>query len=174
MTLTRGLGQSALSVISIAIVGHWFTRRIDTAMAIYSVVLSIGFMVAFPSSARSSRRGAGATPGLPSACALVAGLAPLSWLLVRRSPGRGCASTPQTQTGHTPGRSALRTPAFWIFALGTALYGLVASGIGLFNESILAERGFGADVYYQTLVVTAMTALVGQLPAAAGWRRGCR
>jgi MFS family permease len=43
----------------------------------------------------------------------------------------------------------------------------VASGIGLFNESILAERGFGAEVYYQTLVVTAMTALVGNF--AGGW-----
>src|SRR6187402_212174 len=27
VTLTRGLGQSALSVISIALVGQWFTRR---------------------------------------------------------------------------------------------------------------------------------------------------
>jgi len=41
------------------------------------------------------------------------------------------------------------------------MYGLVASGIGLFNESILAERHFGPDVYYQTLAVTAMTGLGG-------------
>ena len=63
--------------------------------------------------------------------------------------------------------TALVEPAFWIFATGTALYGLVASGIGLFNESILAERGFGANVYYQTLVVTALTALAGNF--AGGW-----
>src|SRR6267143_72926 len=48
ITLTRGLGQSALSVVSIALVGHWFVRKIDTAMAVYSVVMSIGFMIAFP------------------------------------------------------------------------------------------------------------------------------
>ena len=30
VTLTRGFGQSALSVISIALVGQWFVRRIDT------------------------------------------------------------------------------------------------------------------------------------------------
>ena len=48
VTLTRALGQSALSVVSIAMVGQWFVRRIDMAMAIYSVVLSIGFMIAFP------------------------------------------------------------------------------------------------------------------------------
>jgi MFS family permease len=59
------------------------------------------------------------------------------------------------------------TPAFWVFAVGTALYGLVASGIGLFNESILAERGFGPEVYYQTLVVTALVALAGNF--LGGW-----
>jgi len=48
MTLTRGVGQSALSVVSIAMVGHWFVRRINTAMAVYSLALSVGFMVAFP------------------------------------------------------------------------------------------------------------------------------
>jgi MFS family permease len=62
---------------------------------------------------------------------------------------------------------ALAMPSFWVFAIGTALYGLVASGIGLFNESILAQRGFGPTVYYQTLAVTAMTALVGNF--AGGW-----
>jgi MFS family permease len=62
---------------------------------------------------------------------------------------------------------ALATHAFWIFATGAALYGLVASGIGLFNESILAERGFGPNVYYQSLVITAMTALAGNF--AGGW-----
>ena len=59
------------------------------------------------------------------------------------------------------------TPPFWVFAIGAALYGLVASGIGLFNESILAEHGFGPNVYYQSLVVTALTALVGNF--AGGW-----
>jgi MFS family permease len=40
-------------------------------------------------------------------------------------------------------------------------------GIGLFNESILAQRGFTADIYYQTLAITAMTALIGNF--AGGW-----
>jgi MFS family permease len=67
-------------------------------------------------------------------------------------------------------RAALLTPAFWVFAIGAALYGLVASGIGLFNESILIERGFGPNIYYQTLVVTAMTALAGNF--LGGWLAG--
>lgn len=48
LTLTRAVGQSALSVVSIAMVGRWFVRRVDCAMAVYSILLSIGFMAAFP------------------------------------------------------------------------------------------------------------------------------
>ena len=71
------------------------------------------------------------------------------------------------EAGATLARGRREHPAFWIFSIGAALYGLVASGIGLFNESILAERGFSADVYYQTLVVTAITALAGNF--GGGW-----
>jgi MFS family permease len=47
------------------------------------------------------------------------------------------------------------------------VYGLLASGIALFNESILAERGFDAATYYRTLVITALTALAGNF--LGGW-----
>jgi len=185
VTLTRGLGQSALSVISLAMVGQWFVRRIDTAMAIYSIVMSIGFMIAFPlvgSLVQSiGWRGAWMSIGIT----LIVALAPLAWLFVqrdpetigigpdgdradRRHPTHGTHSTHSThQEDGATWQEALSTPAFWTFSVGAALYGLVASGIGLFNESILAERGFGADVYYQTLVVTALTALAGNF--GGGW-----
>jgi MFS family permease len=110
--------------------------------------------------------------------ALIAGLAPLAWSVVRRSP-ESCGLTPDGE-GSLPRSSdaeielagyswnhAVLTPAFWVFAVGTALYGLIASGIGLFNESILSERGFGPEVYYQTLVITALVALVGNF--LGGW-----
>ena len=48
VTLTRGFGQSALSVASLALVGKWFSRRLGTAMGVYAVAMSIGFMAAFP------------------------------------------------------------------------------------------------------------------------------
>jgi MFS family permease len=189
VTLTRGLGQSALSVISIALVGHWFTaRRLDTAMAVYSIVLSVGFMAAFPLVGWVVQEWGWRTAWFAVGATLIAGLAPLSWLIVRRSPaaiglesdGSHPPSPRSGYGGQEPAsnsepagyewKAALATPAFWVFALGTALYGLVASGIGLFNESILAERGFGARVYYQTLGVTAMTALAGNF--LGGWLAG--
>ena len=168
VTLTRGLGQSALSVISIALVGQWFTKRLDTAMAIYSIVLSVGFMAAFPLAGWLVQEWGWRSAWFAVGGTLVAGLAPLSWLIVRRSPAAVGLET-EDDTGHTWG-AAVVTPAFWVFALGTALYGLVASGIGLFNESILAERGFGPRVYYQTLGVTAITALAGNF--LGGWLAG--
>ncbi|MSO57053.1 MAG: MFS transporter [Acidobacteria bacterium] len=179
VTLTRALGQSAMSVVSLAMVGQWFVRRIDMAMAIYSVVLSVGFMTAFPlvGSLVQSRGWRFAWLGVGAA--ILAGLVPLGLLVVRRSPEviglspdgdvpdhhpppaihQSPIPSLQPLTGYTL-FDALRTPAFWVFAIGAALYGLVASGIGLFNESILAERGFGPGIYYQTLVITAMTGLL--------------
>ena len=174
LTLTRALGQSALSVVAIAIVGHWFVRRIDRAMAVFSVVLSVGFMIAFPVVGWIVQTRGWRSAWLSIGMALLIVLAPLGWLIVRRSP-ESCGLEPDgaaSADGTDAERSlawqvALKTPAFWLFASGTALYGLVASGVGLFNESILAERGFGAEIYYQTLVVTAITALAGN--GLGGW-----
>jgi MFS family permease len=171
ITLTRGLGQSALSVVSLAMVGQWFVRRISVAMAVYSVVMSVGFMIAFPLVGSLVQRWGWRGAWFAVGVVLAAGLAPAAWLLVRRSPeAHGVHPDGDTAPGEMTGytwTAALATPAFWVFALGAALYGLVASGIGLFNESILAERGFGPQVYYQTLVVTALTALAGNF--AGGW-----
>jgi MFS family permease len=176
LTLTRALGQSALSVIALAIVGHWFVRRIDRAMAVFSVVMSVGFMLAFPAVGWLVQSYGWRSAWMSIGVALLIVLAPVGWLIVRRSPESvgldpdGTSSAPtQPLRGHR-WRDALSTPAFWVFAIGTALYGLVASGIGLFNESVLAERGFGPEVYYQTLVVTAMTALAGN--GLGGWLAG--
>ena len=165
VTFTRGLGQSALSVISLAMVGQWFGRGIDAAMALYSIVMSVGFMIAFPLVGSLVQSSGWRTAWLTIGLALIAVLAPASVILARRAP-RSDESADAELIGAT-WQEAVSTPAFWIFSIGAALYGLVASGIGLFNESILAERGFTADVYYQTLVVTAITALAGNF--GGGW-----
>jgi MFS family permease len=167
VTLTRAFGQSALSVISITMVGQWFTRGIDAAMAVYSIALSIGFMIAFPVVGSMVQSAGWRTAWLSVGLALLMILAPASLLLARRVEPRGGDALASPETDGATWQEALATQAFWIFSIGAALYGLVASGIGLFNESILAERGFGADVYYQTLVVTAMTALIGNF--GGGW-----
>ncbi|HKO43788.1 MAG TPA: MFS transporter [Pyrinomonadaceae bacterium] len=190
ITLTRGFGQSALSVVSITMVGKWFVHRLNVAMAVYTVVLSVGFMLAFPLIGAMVIESGWRKTWWIVGLALMFGLAPLSWLLVRKSP-ESCSLQPDVDTSKTIEadgtdfsvvkgqagmpvplfsftlRQALLTPAFWVFGIAGAVYGLVASGIALFNESILAERGFDASTYHRSLVIVALTSLVGNF--LGGW-----
>jgi MFS family permease len=176
ITLTRGLGQGALSVVSITIVGQWFVRRLSLAMAVFTIALSVGFMLAFPIVGATVIKYGWRTAWTAVGLTLLLGLAPFAWLLVRRTP-EACGLPPDGEcriedgiadvtTGHTLWQ-ALSTPAFWVFGLASAVYGLIASGIALFNESILAERGFDASTYHRSLVIVALAALVGNL--VGGW-----
>jgi len=176
ITLTRGFGQSALSVVSITMVGQWFVRRLNLAMAVYTIALSIGFMLAFPLIGAIVLANGWRTAWWIVGVALLVGLAPLALLFVRRSP-ESCAIDPDgelrpaetnadVRTDYTL-REALATPSFWIFGISSAVYGLIASGIALFNESILAERRFDASTYHRSLVIVALTSLVGNF--LGGW-----
>lgn len=173
LVLSRGLGQSALSVVSLTMVGQWFKRRLNLAMASYSVLLSVGFMAAFPLVGNAivahGWRNAWAAIGW----CLVLGLSPLALLLVRRGPEQ-CGINLETDTAAENQNGpdftwleALWTPSFWVFAVASSTYNLIASGIGLFNESILAERGFAAGVYHRSLVIMALTSLAGNF--LGGW-----
>ena len=86
LTLTRGLGQSALSVASLALVGKWFTRRLNPAMAWYSVVLSMGFIAAFPLVGAIVERSGWRVAWGGIGWTLLLGLTPLLALIVRNSP----------------------------------------------------------------------------------------
>ena len=176
ITLTRGLGQSALSVVSLTIVGKWFVRRLNIAMAVYTVALSVGFMMAFPLVGAMVVTNGWRTAWWGIGIALLFGLAPLAFLLVRRSPescaleADGAAAPEQVAREKSGGftlSQALLTPSFWVFGISSAIYGLIASGIALFNESILAERGFNASTYHRSLIIVALMGLVGNF--VAGW-----
>src|SRR6187455_2434640 len=180
VTLTRGFGQSALSVVSLAMVGKWFCRRLTVAMAIYALVMSIGFMVAFPLVGATVQSAGWRIAWAAIGLALLVVLAPVAWWLDRSSPEtigasldgdpspalKGSATATPDARQWTLGET-LRSPAFWVFALASSVYGLVASGIGSLNESILAERGFAPDIYYNALAVTAITGLAGNFAAGA-------
>jgi MFS family permease len=177
VVLTRGVGQSALSVASIALVGKWFLRRVGHAMAVYSVLLSVGFMIAIPS-LEAAVRHAGWRPAWGGMGLVLAVLvAPLLYLVVRSSPeslglrvdGDDVPLEPGRDSRPDDGRTlgqALATPAFWALALGGFVFNGAYSGITLFNESILAERGFGASPA-GPLIVIVFTGLAANF--LAGW-----
>ncbi len=179
VTMSRGLGQSALSVVSLALVGKWFAKRLNQAMGIYSLLVGIGFVIAFPLVGQlvqsTGWRGAWSSVGIA-----VLALTPVVWLTVRNEPLREAGpSNPNAVEVHGDVEDiaaqptdltvwdALGSAAFWVFALASSMFGLVYSGIALFNQSILEERGFDASIYYLALVVTTLLGLAANF--AGGW-----
>jgi MFS family permease len=166
--LTRAIGQSALSVASITAVGKSFGARVGMAMGVYSVLLSVFFAIAFIAIGASVQTGGWRWAWTQVALGLAFVVTPAVVLFMREpatTPARTAASEPSL-AGLTLS-DALRTPAFWVFAGATSLFGLVSSGLGLFNEAILAERGFDQRTYHTFLAGSALIALVGQF--GCGW-----
>ena len=168
LVLIRGLGQSALSTLSIAMVSKWFRGRLAMAMGLFSVLLTFGFI--------GSVLGVGWAvvdwgwrSAWQSISIVLLCLTPVFSLLVRSSP-EACKLPLDPATGDTSIdatmsisdttdytlRETLRTPTFWIVILATSTFNLVWSSITLFNEMILAELYFE-----QTAAVEMMAALTG-------------
>ncbi|MCZ2342231.1 MAG: MFS transporter [Bacteroidales bacterium] len=168
--LTRGFGQSALSVGSLALVGRAAGVRSGWGMGVYACLTTLGFMAAFtvlrsvvlasPDDWRTPWAGIG---GGVLVAAVVSGL------LIRDHKRVHASHEPREEPSHTFGQ-ALASPAFWVFAVGTAFYGMVAAGTSLFNESILAERGFPKTIFLNATVVGIPVGLVANL--LGGWLAG--
>ena len=181
---TRALGQSALSVCSITTVGRWFPKGSGVAMGVYSILLSVFFAIAFGVVGYAVRANGWRAAWLQISLALVFVVTPLVVIALRepKSPRTGAAANPVApgaQTGgiavSSPGQpesgltlsQALRTGAFWLFAGSGAAFNLVSSGLGLFNEAVLAERGFNQKMFHWFLAVSTLMALGGQF--LSGW-----
>jgi MFS family permease len=173
ITFTRGLGQSALSVVSLALVGKWFGRRLNYAMGVYSLLVGIGFIAAFPSVGHAVLAHGWRAAWLGVGWVLLVVVAPLSWLVVRNNPEeRGLELDGAQEPAQSRGTDltlweALQSPAFWLFALSSSLFGLVYSGISLFNQSILEQRGFDSSIYHEVLVISTLLGLVANF--GGGW-----
>jgi cyanate permease len=163
---TRALGQSALSVSSITAVGKSFDRQVGVAMGVYSFLLSVFFALAFVAVGNSVRVNGWRTAWAQVAAGLVVAAIATLALRERHRAAIPADRDPESGGGLTLAKS-LKTPAFWVFAGATSLFGLVSSGLGLFNQAVLAERGFDQQTYVQFLAGTSIIALVGQL--GCGW-----
>lgn len=171
VTLTRALGQSMLSVASLTLVGKAFRERLGLAMGVYSLLVGLGFGAAFKLAGSAiltfGWRAAWSGIGM----VLVAGLAPLAWIVVRETRRHG----PARQTGHraatgdggTTLHQALASPVFWTFAVSSSVYGMISSGIALFNQAILAERGFSPETYHTVLSISSLAGMASNL--LGGW-----
>jgi MFS family permease len=152
----------------LALVGKWFARRLNLAMGIFALLVAMGFIAAFPA-VGAAVLGSGWRAAWTGVGVGVLVMAVLAFLFVRNAPSLddGDVEALALQPGDLTLGEALRTPAFWLFALASAAFGLVYSGIALFNQSILELRGFPAETYHRTLVVSTMVGLVCNF--LAGW-----
>jgi MFS family permease len=158
--LTRGLGQSALSVISLSHVGRASGNTPGWMIGIYSFLTAIGFMAAFGIIQNLLEKMSLDWKTLWSGigwCLIFVGGLGVVLFRERLTANPSSSEDENKDSSWTFGR-ALGSPAFWVFGIATSFYGLVASGMSLFNQSILAERKFDRDVF---LTITTMTPMIG-------------
>ncbi len=169
--LTRGLGQSALSVASLSLIGRSAGHRTGLAMGVYAFLTAGWFAAAFailkqvvlryPDDWRMTWAGIGVAV---IAAGVVCGLLVRNRFLDADAAHSGPGEA--GRWGLTLGQ-ALGSPAFWTFGLSVSFFGLVSSGIALFNQSILAERGFGLEVFLNVVLLGTPVGLASNL--LGGW-----
>ena len=169
ITLTRGIGQSMLSVISITMIGKWFQRNVGLAMGVYSIFMGILMAAEVglvgDQIAASGWRHAWQIVGW---CLLAA--TPICLLLAADPPSS--ASQNQPATSPHVGSSAtlaqaLASPCFWVFALSISFFGLVTAGISLWQQFILEERGLTEAVFHRVLAIGFLVGMLANFAAGA-------
>ncbi len=165
--LTRALGQGALSIASITAVGKSAGQRVGMAMGLYSVLLSVFFAIAFVIVGQAVLKAGWRMAWGGVAVVLLLGVAPVAGRFLKNATRAPDADTSIGEVGGSSLSQAIKSPVFWVFSAAISLFGLVSSGLGLFNEAVLKERGFDAKTYHTFLAVTTLIALIGQF--VCGW-----
>jgi MFS family permease len=173
LLFVRGLGQGALSIVSMAMVSKWFARRLGPAMGVYSVLLGIGFIINTLTLIDAVAGHGWRTAWGGLGWILLAGLAPLVLLFTRNAPAS--SEFPEVERDCDVGEErrdatlleALASPAFWVFSLAACIYGLAWSAITLYNQAILEEHGFGQHEFRTVMGLLVACGLVANL--LGGW-----
>ncbi len=166
LILTRGLGQSALSVVSITIVSKSFSaRQLGMAMACYSVISAPFHLALIQGVGWTLTRGGFGWREVWSGVGVC--LIGLSWTSIALARTPSISSSRSTATAGSAGgstlRQALATPAFWVFSLTISLWGMIYSGVALFNVDIFRERGFDERLYFHVLSLVTVVALAAKM-----------
>ena len=169
LVLTRGLGQSALSVVSITIVAKSFhTNRLGLAMAWYAILSAPFHLLLIKGAGWALTDGGFRWRAVWWGIGLSLTLLSLSAAILARNPNREEATqSDEEKTAADPQgatlRQALATPAFWVFSLTISVWGMIYSGVALFNQDIFAERGFDQKLYVNVLAMVTVVALASKL-----------
>ncbi|TFZ04330.1 MFS transporter [Ramlibacter rhizophilus] len=183
--LVIAIGTSLAGYFPLTVtVVHWFRRKRARALSIMSTGLALGGL-AVPAVAWTLQTWGWRTTAFASGVLIMAVGLPLARLLHRRPSDIGefedgippTAAPPDAATAPTPpeppppqysAAQALRTPAFWLLALGHGSALLVVASVNVHAISHMKE-GLGYTVAEASWVITLMTLcqLLGVLTGAA-------
>ncbi len=183
-TFLRMLGPGALAFLSSNTLSYWFERKLGTVEGVRSTGTALSMMVAPPVGLLLLHQFGWQNAYLCLGGMVAFGLLPLFWLLFRNSPaefGRGLDGVEAVrETPVADGKmeetladndftlaEAMRTPAFWIFGCGKALYALIQTALFFSLVPILSERGFGAAEAATLTTVFGTTLIFMQLIGGA-------
>jgi MFS family permease len=175
LMLCRMLGQGFLALVSTALVGKSFPRKVGVAMGVYSVLIGLGFSGAtkLVGVTLTEARGDWRDVWFWIALSILAVLLPLGLFLVREPPPPASpgAAMPGEQASERPGDvsflHALGMPVFWMCLLATFLVGVVNSGLALFYQSVLGDLGYSRKEFFDILAFGLM--LGAGFKLAGGW-----
>jgi MFS family permease len=153
----------------------WFVARRARAASIATVVQLTGLVV-FPLLAHTVIAGRDWRAGWVAVglTVLIVGFVPVWLLLVRRPEDLGVAVEPAAATTSSSRSErqfsrdeALRTPAFWLLALYTALIFPCQAGVSLYQASHLVSRGI--DPAGAALIVSSFSFMSMLASLGVGW-----
>ncbi|MEN8866770.1 MAG: MFS transporter [Akkermansiaceae bacterium] len=166
LILTRGLGQSSLSLSSVAIVGKSLKEKLSTAMGVFAVATSLLFVVAIPS-VDSLLGQLGWRKVWMILAAVILGIGLLVAFLIRDPQAQQSREEDDETTTGIPFREALRSPAFWVLTIGIGIYYFAFTGITLFSESLVVSLDFSKDIRNWFLAIMMFSGLASNL--CCGW-----
>ena len=179
----RMLGQGSLGLVSTYTINQWWVRRRGSVMGVSNLVVSLLGLGSFPALINWLVTGYGwrtAYPILGGILLLV--MMPVGYLFFRSAPERygqhpDGTTSPTQADAHKDAApvpvveeswtldEAIRTPAFWIVALGLATVAMMTTGLMFHLVSIFRDNGLtdavAAQAFLPIAVTTALITLGG-------------
>ena len=172
----RMMGQGSLGLVSQYTINQWWVRRRGSVMGVSNLVVSLLGLGSFPALIYWLIDLYGWRTAFPMLGGLVLVIMlPVGYFFFRNEPERyglrpdgGQTPSMVTQADPVVGESvvleeawtleeAIRTPVFWIVALGLASVSMLSTGLMFHVVSIFQDNGLSAAVAAQAFVPVAMT-----------------
>ncbi|WP_020474277.1 MFS transporter [Zavarzinella formosa] len=165
ITLARLFGQGILALVSTGLLGKSFTPgRAPMAAAVYLLLTGAlyGAVVQATRVGLIDLHMTWREIWLCTAAVMAFGALPVSMLLITEPkiapPNRTAMSV--SLGGDRTMWEAVRSPVFLVYGGYCMVNGISGSGIALFNESLLKDRGFGKEVFFDSLLIGIVSMIV--------------